>query len=75
MPDAEKHGYSGLARIIYAAEGAEIIRFHSPNPPNSRSILDLQKNGTDAENRAVIRADGYADIQAETSCRTSRSLK
>jgi len=33
-------------------KGVRIIRFHPPYPPNSRSIPGVQKNGTDAENRA-----------------------
>jgi hypothetical protein len=32
-PDAEKYGYEGLTRIIYAAEVAQINRFDSLNPP------------------------------------------
>jgi hypothetical protein len=47
--DAEKYGYDGLARIIYAASEMRVIRFYPPDPPNSWSILRLQKNGTDAE--------------------------
>jgi hypothetical protein len=64
--NTQKHGCSGLARIIPVAEVARLIRFYSPN---SRSIFDLQKNGTDAkryaehraEFRAVVRAEGFAD--------------
>ena len=74
--DTEKHGYDGLARIIPATEGAQLIRSYPPNPPNSRSIFGLQKNGRNAETcavscaerfadaRAVIRADEYAELGA-----------
>ena len=72
--DTEKNAYDGFTRIISAAEVTRFIRFY---PPNSRSILRLQKNGANAETcaddfverRAVIRAyrcaDAYADICAE----------
>jgi hypothetical protein len=71
--DAEKHGCSGLARIIPAAEGAQFIRSNLLHPPNSRSIFSLQKNGTDAEryaehraeSRAVLRADDDAEPRAD----------
>jgi hypothetical protein len=49
--------------MIPAAEVARRIRFDPPNPPNSRSILHLQKNSTDAERCAVIRADQFADAE------------
>ena len=47
-------------RIIPTAEVVQLIRFAPSNPPNSRSILRLQKIGSDADCRAVVRADAYA---------------
>jgi hypothetical protein len=44
-----EHGYDGLARLIPVAEVARLIRFYPPDPPDSRSILNLQKNGRDAK--------------------------
>ena len=72
-PDAEKHGYDGLRRIIPTAVVAR--GFHC-YPPISRSILTLQKNGTDAETCAVIRAERRADEYAElgaVSCAVIRA--
>ena len=61
----EKHGCSGLSRIISVVEGAQLIRFDPPNLPNSRSILGLQKNGRDVETYAERRAETFAVFCAE----------
>jgi hypothetical protein len=58
--NTEKYGYGGLTRIIPAAEIVQLIRSDPPHPPNSRSILSLQKNGRDAEPRA----EQFADLRA-----------
>ena len=44
-------------------KSGRLIRNDSPNP---RSILGLQKNGRDADHRAVIRAENYAEHSAES---------
>jgi hypothetical protein len=45
-----------------------LISFYSLDPPDSRSILDLRKNGRDvedrAETRAVLCAETYAELYA-----------
>lgn len=61
----EKHGCSGLSRIISVAEGVQLIRFDPPNLPNSRSILRVQKNGTDAEQDTESCADCRAEPDAD----------
>lgn len=73
----QKYGYDGLIGIIPAAESIRFIRVDSPNPLNSWSILRLLKNGRDAENRAVIRADTraetFADLRA-VACAVVRAV-
>ena len=72
--DAEIHGCSGFARIIHEAEGAGRIRMNPPNPPNSRVILGLQKNGSDADSREDDFAESVQYLVQKHRCERRRNL-